>query len=78
MHVIILALPIAFGQAADVRLNDGSLVRLTLTTPEIAVRTKYGVLTIPLAEVRRVDVGLHLPGGVRMELRVVGGSFRKG
>ncbi len=49
---------------AEVRFGDGSLVRMTILQDELEVMTKYGKLTIPLREVRRIDFGLHLPDGV--------------
>lgn len=49
---------------AEVRLGDGSLVRMALLQEHLDVMTKYGKLTIPLAEIRRIDFGLHLPEGV--------------
>jgi hypothetical protein len=49
---------------AEVRFGDGSLVRMTILQDNLEVMTKYGKLTIPVAEIRRVDFGLHLPEGV--------------
>jgi hypothetical protein len=49
---------------AEVRFGDGSLVRMTILQDELEVMTKYGKLTIPLREIRRIDFGLHLPDGV--------------
>ena len=49
---------------AEVRFGDGSLVRVTILQDDLEVMTKYGKLTIPLREIRRIDFGLHLPDGV--------------
>src|SRR2546428_9563956 len=49
---------------AEVRLGDGSLVRMTILQESLDVMTKYGKLTIPLHEIRRIDFGMHLPEGV--------------
>jgi hypothetical protein len=49
---------------AEVRLGDGSVVRMTILQDHLDVMTKYGKLTIPLAEIRRIDFGFHLPEGV--------------
>jgi hypothetical protein len=49
---------------AEVRFGDGSLVRMTILQDNLDVMTKYGKLTIPLREIRRIDFGLHLPEGV--------------
>src|SRR5436305_14618839 len=49
---------------AEVRFGDGSLVRMTVLQDDLEVMTRYGKLTIPLREIRRIDFGLHLPEGV--------------
>jgi hypothetical protein len=46
---------------ADVRLHDGSLVRMALIQDQLDVQTKYGKLQIPIAEVRSIEFGQHLP-----------------
>jgi hypothetical protein len=48
---------------AEVRFGDGSLVRVTLLQETLDVMTKYGKLSIPFEEIRRIDFGLHLPPG---------------
>lgn len=53
---------------AEVRFDDGSLVRMTLLQENLEVMTRYGKLTIPLSEVRRVDFGLHVPAEVHRQL----------
>src|ERR1051325_6875233 len=45
---------------AEVRFSDGSIVRMTLLQDTLDVQTKYGKLTIPVQEVRRVEFGLHV------------------
>jgi hypothetical protein len=45
---------------AEVRFADGSTVRVTLLQPSVDVQTRYGKLTIPVQEIRRIDLGLHL------------------
>jgi len=49
---------------AEVRLGDGSLVRMTILQDNLDVMTKFGKLTIPFQEIRRIDFGLHLAEGV--------------
>lgn len=44
---------------AEIRLSDGSLVRVTILQDNLEVMTKYGKLTIPFADIRRIDFGLH-------------------
>lgn len=53
---------------AEVRLHDGSLVRMTILQESVDVQTKYGRLTIPLRDIRRIEFGLHLPDGVEPQI----------
>ncbi len=53
---------------AEVRFGDGSVVRMTILQDDLEVQTKYGKLTIPLAEVRRVEFGLHVPPDVNQQI----------
>jgi len=53
---------------AEVRFGDGSIVRMTLLQENLEVQTKYGKLTIPLQEVRRVEFGLHVPPDVNHQI----------
>src|SRR5581483_10837161 len=53
---------------AEVRLGDGSVVRMSILQENLEVNTRYGKLVIPVKDVRRIDFGLHLPVG--MEERV--------
>ena len=54
----------SFGQekrVADVRLDDGSTVRVEIKQPSIEILTKYGKLVVPVADIRRIEFGLHVP-----------------
>src|SRR6516164_5663740 len=53
---------------AEVRFGDGSIVRMTLLQENIEVQTKYGKLSIPLSDVRRVEFGLHVPPDVHQQI----------
>jgi hypothetical protein len=53
---------------AEVRLHDGSLVRMTILQDSVDVLTKYGKLTIPLRDIRRIEFGRHLPEGVEPQI----------
>jgi hypothetical protein len=53
---------------AEVRFGDGSIVRMTLLQENLEVQTKYGKLTIPLQEVRRVEFGLHVPPDMNQQI----------
>ena len=53
---------------AEVRFGDGSIVRMTLLQEHLEVQTKYGKLTIPINEIRRVEFGLHVPPEVNQQI----------
>jgi hypothetical protein len=53
---------------AEVRLGDGSLVRMTILQETIEVMTKYGKLNIPVRDIRRIEFGLHLPEGMESQI----------
>jgi hypothetical protein len=53
---------------AEIRFGDGSIVRMTLLEEHLEVLTKYGKLTIPLNEVRRVEFGLHVPPDLHQQI----------
>ncbi|MSQ96152.1 MAG: hypothetical protein EXR98_16585 [Gemmataceae bacterium] len=52
----------------EVRFGDGSVVRMTLLEANLEVQTKYGKLTIPVSDVRRVEFGLHVPHDVNQQI----------
>src|SRR5262245_28057466 len=47
--------------AVEIRFADDSTVKMSLQTASIEVATRYGKLTIPVAEIRRIDFGLRIP-----------------
>ena len=53
----------------EVRLADGSSVRMSLTQSSIDIVTKYGRLSIPAAEVRRVEFGFRYPEGAESKIK---------
>ena len=53
---------------AEVRFGDGSIVRMTVMQESLDVQTKYGKLTIPLSDIRRVEFGLHVPADVNQQI----------
>ncbi len=53
---------------AEVRFGDGSIVRMSLLQDNLEVLTKYGKLTIPLSEVRRIEFGLHVPPEMNLQI----------
>ncbi len=55
------AQPKAAPDEVEVRFADGSTVRMVILQSAIDVQTKYGKLSIPVKEIRRIEFGLHLP-----------------
>lgn len=52
----------------EARFADDSTVRLSVLDPTVSVVTKYGKLSIPLADVRKVDLGFRYPDGVEAKV----------
>lgn len=53
---------------AEVRFADGSVVRMNVLQETVEVMTKYGKLTIPTDDIRRIDMGLHIPEGLEVQI----------
>jgi hypothetical protein len=53
---------------AEVHFADGSMIRAVMLQDHVEVMTKYGKLTIPVREIRRIDFGIHLSEGVRQRV----------
>ena len=79
LGALLVAAPMSYAQGlaskdvprpnyAEVRFGDGSLVRMTILQENLEVMTRYGKLTIPIREIRRIDFGLHLPEGVGQQI----------
>ena len=47
--------------SADFLFDDGSKVRMKLQSESLEVQTKFGKLTVPFSEIRRIEFGLHVP-----------------
>jgi hypothetical protein len=58
----------------EVRFADSSAVRMTLLEDRVEVVTKYGPLTVPTGEIRRIDFGIHLTDEASEKIR---GSIMK-
>jgi hypothetical protein len=52
----------------DVRLADGSTVRMTVTQPLLEITTKFGKLSIPTNEIRHVEFAMRYGPGVAEKL----------
>jgi hypothetical protein len=50
--------------AIEVKLTDDSVVKLTLLDSSLEFVTPHGKLTIPVSEIRRIDLGLRIPDDV--------------
>ncbi|MBY0524547.1 MAG: hypothetical protein K2R98_14175 [Gemmataceae bacterium] len=44
-----------------IHFHDGTLIRVLAMQENIEVVTKYGKLTVPTTEIRRIEFGLHMP-----------------
>ena len=53
---------------AEVRFADGSVVRMTMLQDQLDVMTRYGKLSVPLADIRRIEFGLHMPTGLSEQI----------
>ncbi len=52
----------------EVKFADGSTVRMMLVQDTIDVVTKFGKLNVPLANIRGIDLGVHLPEGMEQKI----------
>lgn len=52
----------------EVRLADGSAVRMTLIQTHIDVVTRYGKLSVPVADIKRIDFGFRYPDGAEQKI----------
>jgi hypothetical protein len=48
----------------EIRLSDGSAIKMVILQESIAVVTKFGKLNVPISEVRKIELGIHLAEGV--------------
>jgi hypothetical protein len=60
--------PKAAGPAVEVKMADGSAVRMTLTQGTVEITTKYGRLAVPATEVRRIEFGFRYPDGAEARI----------
>jgi hypothetical protein len=71
LAVLLAASPaLAQDKPAEVtaRLHDGTVVRKALLRDGVVVTTRFGKLTVPATEVRRIEFGFHLPDEVAREV----------
>jgi hypothetical protein len=53
----------------EVKLTDDSVVKLTLLDSSVEFVTPHGKLTIPVSEIRKVELGLRIPDDVAAVIR---------
>ena len=59
----------------EAKFADGSVIQLTLQETAVVVATKYGKLTVPLADVRRIEFGFRFPEGMEAKVNAVVEDF---
>ncbi len=59
----------------EAKFADGSVVQLTVQETTVVVATKYGKLTVPLADVKRIEFGFRFPAGMAAKVDAVVADF---
>jgi hypothetical protein len=52
----------------EVKLVDGSRVRMTILQENLEIVTKYGALTVPNRDIRKIEFGMRRPEAVRRHI----------
>lgn len=52
----------------EVNFSDNSNVKVVVLDPAVTVSTRYGKLTVPVAELRRVELGFRYPEGIEAKV----------
>ena len=63
------AQPAAEANVFEVHFNDGSVVKMILLQESLDVTTRFGKLTVPMKDLRRIDFGLRYPDGVYQKIQ---------
>src|SRR5262245_13716660 len=53
---------------AEVRFADGSVVRMQLAQSSVEITTRYGRLTVPVEDIRKIEFGFRYPEGVKARI----------
>ncbi len=53
--------PAADPNEVEIRLSDGSRVRMLILQGSLEIETKYGKLVTPTSELRRLEFGIRIP-----------------
>lgn len=59
----------------EIKFTDGGSLRIQALDESVVVVTKYGKLTVPLAEVRRVEFGFRYPPGTEAKIDALVGRL---
>jgi len=59
----------------ELKFADGTTVQATIADASVVVATKYGKLTVPLADVKRIEFGFRYPDGMQAKVDAVVGDF---
>src|SRR5580700_4001115 len=60
--------PAAKNGKMEVRFTDNSVMKLRIKDERIAITTPYGKLTIPVADIHRIDLGLRVPDDMAKQI----------
>src|SRR5262249_50747564 len=52
----------------NILLSDGSNVKMELQQESLEVMTRYGKMSIPIDDIRRIEIGLHIPAGIETQI----------
>jgi hypothetical protein len=52
----------------DIHFLNGSTVRMVVQSEKLDIATSYGKLTVPVADLRAIEFGLHFPDGVEPKI----------
>src|SRR5262245_51537427 len=55
--------------SVEVSFADGSLVKLSLLEAKLDVATRYGKLSVPISEVRKIEMGIRYPDGALQKIQ---------
>jgi hypothetical protein len=55
-------------EQAEVRFTDDSVVRMAILQERLEIVTKYGKLTIPVADIVKIDFGVHVPADLEKKI----------
>lgn len=53
----------------EVQFTDGSVVKLVLLEAKMDITTRYGKLSVPMSEVRKIEMGLRYPDGALEKIK---------